>query len=396
MDQHFKTLKTNPLTYWGVIVVLTMFALVGYSAAHYMETRGHWVTGMNNQVVWGIPHVFAILFILSASGAINVASLSSVFGQKEFSPWARLSALLSVCLLTGGLIILVLDLGRPDRLIVAMTYFNFKSIFAWNIFLYSGFILIIVGYLWTMFERHMNSYTSLAGLVVLVWRFVLTSGTGAIFGFLVARQYYDAAMMVPIFIVLSLILGTAIFVIVSALLTCWAGDIIAQAVLEKLIRILGIFVAIELFLVVVFHLTNLYATEHHGVERFILYEGGIYTALFWLGQILLGGMLPLGLVFLTNLRKSLNGVTTIALLVIGGGVSQLYVTIIGGQAYPLELFPGKQVSSSFFDGAVANYSPSIPEFLLGLGGESLIFLLFLLAVRVLPFLPYSLVHRSAE
>ena len=34
--------------------------------------------------------------------------------------------------------VLMLDLGRPDRLIVAATHYNFTSVFAWNVFLYSG------------------------------------------------------------------------------------------------------------------------------------------------------------------------------------------------------------------------------------------------------------------
>ena len=58
------------------------------------------------------------------------ASISSVFNIKIYKPLGRLSALLAICLLTGGLMVLVLDLGRPDRLVVAMTTFNFKSIFA--------------------------------------------------------------------------------------------------------------------------------------------------------------------------------------------------------------------------------------------------------------------------
>ena len=45
------------------------------------------------------------------------------------------------------------DLGRPDRLIVALTHYNFKSIFAWNIFLYTGFIVITAVYLWMLMER---------------------------------------------------------------------------------------------------------------------------------------------------------------------------------------------------------------------------------------------------
>ncbi len=46
-----------------------------------MEERGHIVTGMNNQIVWGMPHVFAIFLIVAASGVLNVASIGSVFGQ---------------------------------------------------------------------------------------------------------------------------------------------------------------------------------------------------------------------------------------------------------------------------------------------------------------------------
>ena len=38
------------------------------------KTHGHIVTGMNNQIVWGLPHVFAIFLIVAASGVLNVAS----------------------------------------------------------------------------------------------------------------------------------------------------------------------------------------------------------------------------------------------------------------------------------------------------------------------------------
>ena len=64
------------LLLWLLIILIG----IGLIAAHHMETQGHWVTGMDNRVVWGLPHVFAIFLILSASGALNIASISSVFG----------------------------------------------------------------------------------------------------------------------------------------------------------------------------------------------------------------------------------------------------------------------------------------------------------------------------
>ena len=39
----------------------------------------------------------------------------------------------------------------------------------------------------------------------------------------------------------------------------------------------------------------------------------------------------------------------------------MYATIIGAQAYPLNIFPGFEASSTFFDGAINSYSPSLPN-----------------------------------
>ena len=394
-SNHFRILNSQTTGYRIYLGVLFVLVVAGWFAAHAMETEGHWITGMNNQVVWGLPHVFAIFLIVSASGALNVASLSSVFGNKDYSPWSRLSGLLAVCLLVGGLIVLVLDLGRPERLVVAMTHYNFKSIFAWNIFLYSGFIVVVAVYLWTQFQRNLEGWVGRSGLLAFLWRFILTSGTGAIFGFLVARQYYDAAIMIPLFIVLSLVLGTAVFLLVSTLIGVWFEDGPGADTIARLGRLLGVFIAAKLFLVAAFHLTNLYATEHHGIERFILLQGGIYTSLFWIGQVALGSLMPLAILFLLPSGRTTRGVLSSAVLAIIGGLSLLYVTIIGGQAYPLVLFPGKKVSSSFHDGEIVPYLPSAPEWILGVGGVALALLLILLAIRVLPFLPDNRRFRSA-
>ncbi len=271
--------------------------LSALACAFYMEHYGHYVTGMTNQIVWGTPHVFAIFLIVAASGALNVASIGSVFGKPMYKPLGRLSGLLAIALLVGGLVVLVLDLGRPDRLIVAMTHYNFKSIFAWNIFLYVGFMVIVAVYLWLQMERRMNRYAKTAGLVAFVWRLVLTTGTGSIFGFLVAREAYDSAIMAPLFVAMSFSFGLAVYILVLLAVYHGSEREIGDIVMRKLSRLLGVFVAAVLYFTVVQHLANLYAAEHTGVERFILMDGGIYTLLFWLGQVVLGGILPMMLVF---------------------------------------------------------------------------------------------------
>jgi Ni/Fe-hydrogenase subunit HybB-like protein len=382
--------------FYMVLGFIGIFILAALGAAWYMEHNGHWVTGMNNQIVWGTPHVFAVFLIVAASGALNVASISSVFQKTAYKPLARLSGLLAIALLVGGLAILVLDLGRPDRLIVAMTYYNFKSIFAWNIILYIGFMGVVAIYLWMMMERKMNRFTKVAGFSAFIWRLILTTGTGSIFGFLVARQAYDTAILAPMFIIMSFAFGLAIFILVLMGIYKWSDRPLGDSILFRLKNLLGVFIGAVLYFVLAYHLTNLYITQNHGVEQFILMDGGIYTQLFWIVQILLGSLLPLALLYHPSTGKSRGWIGIASLLVIIGGLAQMYVIIIGGQAYPLEIFPGKEVVSSFADGVVGSYTPSLPEFILGIGGVALALAATFVGVRVLRFLPSTLADDAVD
>ena len=386
----YSSLEANTPAYYLGLGMFALLALIGVAAAWYMEHEGHHVTGMNNQIVWGIPHVFAIFMILAASGALSAASTASVFGKLDYKPLARFSGLVSLVFLIGGLAVLVLDLGRPDRLIVAMTYYNFKSIFAWNIFLYTGFMLVVVIYLWTMFERRMQRYSRISGMAAFLWRLVLTTGTGAIFGFLVARQAYDAAIMAPLFIVTSFSSGLAVFNLTLLAVCRGSGRRIGDYIVFKLRNLLGVFVAVVLYFTLAYNLTNLYAAEHHGIESFLLRDGGIYPLLFWFGQIVIGSLLPLVLFYVPPFSRSRRMAVLGTVLVAVGVFVQIYVIVIGGQAYPLVMFPGMEESSSFFDGVITAYLPSLPEILLGVGGIGMALAALLFMSAILDFVPEDL------
>ncbi len=380
------TERSDSRNFWLLAAFGALVALAGYAAAHLMEVHGHAITGMDNTVVWGLPHVFAIFMIVAASGVLNVASIGSVFGQSLYKRRARLSGLLSITLLAGGLAVLMLDLGRPERVVVAVTHYNFKSVFAWNVVLYSGMVGIVAVYLWTMFERRLNDWSSRAGVAALVWRFVLTTGTGSIFAFLVARQAYQSAVLAPLFIVLSFGWGFAVFLIVQAAMYRWNGRALDPQAWVRFTRLLGVFVGASLYLVAVFHLTNLYFAKQQAFEAFVLRDGGGVTWLFWGGYVLVGSLLPMLLLWHPSLRSE-RSMLGAALLVVAGGFAFLYVFIIGGQLFPLEIFPGYDVRSTFADGVVASYRPSWPEFMLGVGGLGVAFLLTVVGVRVLDFMP---------
>ena len=397
---HLEQIEGKSAGYMGLLALLGFFVLGAIGSMLYMEHEGHWVSGMDNQIVWGLPHVFAVFLIVAASGALNVASISSVFQKKIYKPLAPLSTLVALALLTGGLMVLVLDLGRPDRLIVAMTYYNFKSIFAWNMILYNGFFVIVGVYAWFMLDRTMKQYSRYAGIAAFVWRLALTTGTGSIFGFIVARSGYDMAMMAPMFIIMSFSFGLAFFILV--LLASYNGTNrpLGDVVVNRLRSLLGTFVFATLYFQIVYHLSNLYATEHHAYEAFILlgeHGGSTYSSIYWIGQIILGSIVPIAMIYAPALKNCRKTLATASALVVLGGLASMYTIIIAGQAYPLEMFPGMEVvSTTFFDGATSQYSASLPELLLGLGGVALTLIMIALGVKVLGFLPASLEDSVAD
>ena len=259
-----------------------------------------------------------------------------------------------------------------------------------------GFFGFVGAYLWTMMDHNVYKFKPYAGFSAFVWRLILTTGTGSIFGFLVARSAYDAALMAPMFIIMSFSFGLAIFLLVLMASYKWTNMELGDVVVNRLRNLLGIFVASVLYFTTVYHVTNLYATQHHEVERFLLLDGGIFTNVFWFGEILIGGIIPLILIYAPGVKNCRNTLGLVCTMVIIGGFSKIYTILIGGQAFPLEIFPGYEVTSSFYDGVVNSYTPSLPEILLGLGGIAMALFIVVFALKVLRFLPVSLADSVAD
>ncbi|MGP1675963.1 MAG: NrfD/PsrC family molybdoenzyme membrane anchor subunit [Burkholderiales bacterium] len=370
--------------YWGLLALLAVPLALGAVAYFYIEHYGHIVTGMDNQIVWGMPHVFAVFLVVAATGALNIAMAASVFGNTVYRPVAALSALVSLALLVGGLALLMLDLGRSDRMIVAITRLNPESLFARRVIFYDGFMASVGVYLWFLLERRMNRYIKPAAIVVFLWQLLLITSTGLEFGFNF-RAAYDSLLYAPMFIAFASAYGVAVFTLILFAVCAWEARPVSDALLRRLKNLLGISVAASLFFAVLFFASKYELARSRDVARFFLFDGGVYTALFWLGQLAIGGIVPLALLARAQLPRS--AFAAACALVALGGLAQMYVTLIGGQAYPQILFPGLVESSSFFDGEIHPYTPSLVEVLLGLGGVALAAAILAVALRALAFLP---------
>lgn len=376
----YAQLETPATRLWPVLAVIAAGVVAGLAAFLVMDIQGHHVTGMTQRVPWGVPHVFAYFLILAASGALNVAMLASVFGRAVYKPLEPFSALLAIALLVGGLTILVLDLGRPDRVLLTMQYRNNWSIFAWNTVLYTVFLALATAHLATVLNRRYARFGPITGHSANIWRFVLTTGTGLDLGVLIARELYQSAMFAPLFISYALTYGLAVLLVLLPAVGWLGGSRPAPDVEQRLGRLLAIFIAVSLYLTLALYAFTLYAPAGRSLARFVWLDGGVYTALLWGGQILVGTVLAL---LLIAMKRPIAA----AAAVIVGGLATLYVFMVAAQVFPQTIMPGHTVSSPYGDGTVARYVPQWPEWLLGFGGVAVALLVLLagcLLFRIVP------------
>ncbi|MBF0621820.1 MAG: polysulfide reductase NrfD [Magnetococcales bacterium] len=383
MISEFSTIKGNSSKYLALLAGFGVLLALGAFSFLYVEINGHGATNMTNQVVWGLPHVFAISLLVMASGALNLASMATVFGAKQYKIFRRFSAFLAIALLAGGLAVLVLDLGRPDRMLLTMIHMNFKSMFTWNVFLYSGFVVLCFLYLWSMFQH--ERYVKLAGSAAFAGRVILTTGTGSIFGVIHAREVFHSAITGPTFVAVSITSGTAMCIMLLVATFHYTGRKLDKSLIHGLRNVLIFFTLLVFYLLVVEKFTKFYSPAFYDVESWIL--TGPYAPLYWIGVLGMGIALPLAILFNPGMGNSIKGIMWACGAAIIGEVSFVAHVLLAGQSYPFNMFPGWEMSSAFLDGQVAAYSPGILELMLGVGGIGIAGLIYLIGIRFFRLLP---------
>lgn len=115
------------------IGILIAIILVGFYAFYLQVTKGHEITGMRDNVVWGIYIINFIFFVgISYSGAF----ISGVLHYYK-SPWknaiSRIIEIMTVLSLVIGPVFILLCIGRLDRLHYLFLYPRIQSPITWDI-----------------------------------------------------------------------------------------------------------------------------------------------------------------------------------------------------------------------------------------------------------------------
>ncbi len=386
MTTRYTKIDGSSTGYRNFLIVSGAVAALAPLSALLMFTNGHYITGMNNQVPWGMPIVMAVYLIGASAGSLLLSAMSSVFGMKEYKPFSRMAALLAVLLIVSALMAIILDWGRPDRLFIPFFHIQPRSMFSLNAFLYSSYMALGLLYLWAMFNEREKLEKQL-GLLAVLLAVLVHSGTGAIFGFVFVRELYNSPLLPPSFISAALSSGAALMILALYYTFKFTGRELDERHIHGLAKLMGIFIAVVLYFIFIENVTRAYAPKNYEAASFLLLNGGKYTFYFWVGLIGLGLIVPMILVLNPATNRSLKYIIPAAWMQLLGVLVERYIIVIPAQIMPLEFFHDKEITSDFLDGAYANYSVSPVEWAYSLGLVGVVVFGFAVAIKLWPILP---------
>ncbi len=385
MEIKFESIEGNSFEYRVMMIVFAVFSVIGLIATFWIIQKGLWVTGMYGRVPWGLQIVMAVYYIGLSAGSLVISGLYGVFGKAEYKPFARIAVYVAMLFLIAGLLSILTDQGRMDRVFVEpFVHFNLQSMFSINPILYIGHILICIVYLWALFYEK-KTLTKVVATLAFGWAFCVHSGTGAIFGF-GARVLYESPLLPASFVAAAMASGTALMI----LLIVGLFKLTKRHLDDELIIWLGRFLAICILVVVYFlfveNAYRAYVVELRHAAVYYLF-GGIHSLLFWIGLIFIGCILPMIILFRKKTGKSIHWIVLASSLVIFGVLCERYVIVIPGLTNPPDLFPGMEITYSVIQEGFATYTISFLEVLQAIGVFGIIGFLFGLGLKVFKLLP---------
>ncbi len=245
-DKQRHTIETYGKKTWGWTIFFLLWILVGWYALYLQIDKGHKVTGMRDNVVWGLYIANFIFFIgISYAGAV-ISGILHILKVEWRKPIIRIAEMITVISTIIGPIYILLCVGRLDRLHHLFLYPRLQSPITWDvfaigtyfagslIFLYLALIkdfaiyrdaklnipkwkqkvykILAIGYRGTHGQkRHIRISTNLMAIIIIPLAIIVHSVLSWIFG-MTLRPGWHSTIFGPYFVLAAIYSGTGVLI----------------------------------------------------------------------------------------------------------------------------------------------------------------------------------------
>ena len=366
--------KSTGASFYIWIAVIAIALAVGVWGTITLLIDGHSTAGTNSQVPWGI-FVPGYIFFVAASAGCVIVSLGYALGMKNLELVMKRAVFMGIVTLLAGGLLIILDLGRPLTSIRFFMSPNPASPMWWLSVFYLIYLILLVIEFYLIHTNKVGRI-KVVGIFAGLAAIAVHSTLGAIFGFAAVRTYFGGALSPVYFILIAIIIGTALLLFITILqykVTKKEMNPELHSVVVSLAKFLGVMVGIAIFFTIWKDLTGISSTIPTTAPA---YEHIFSTWWYWVVVLLTGLITPIFLLLNPGTRK-LNGILVASVLVLIGMFAARVEFTIGGQIAPVVedlkhlVFPLGTYSVTFVEIAVVIFAVAVAALLYTIGTRAL-------------------------
>jgi len=363
-----------------MLAVLALLTLVGVAAGMHAIYVGHEHSfGVSRGVPWGVLIAAYVFFVVTSTGLCIVSSVGHVFGVESFNPIAKRAVFLSIATILAGFMVIAFEVENPWRMPVGNVIgANVTSNIWWLGTLYGAYMFFML-IEFVMLQRNQHKMATGFGLAGLLTGVVAHSNLGALFGLLNGREFWHGPYM-PIYFIASAAMSGCVAII---FFTCfaykfngWKMDLQMKKSMESVAKMGALMMSIIIFFTAWKMITGVTGHPPGKYEAMMALLSGPYALNFWVGEVLLGMVIPL-VIILAVKGKNMNALFVAGLAGVVGIFFMRYDLVIVGQLIPS--FHGMGLVDY---PELLTYTPSLHEILVVIGGFALCGFCFLVGEKM--------------
>lgn len=400
----------------GFIFLLIAVILVGLYAFYLQVKKGHEVTGMRDNVVWGIYIINFIFFVcLSYSGAF-ISGILHFFKTPWKNSISRIIEIITVLSLIVGPVFILLCIGRLDRLHYLFLYPRIQSPITWDIiaiitdlfgcflYLYLTFIpdfailrdnqdenspiwrkkmykFLAIGYQDTPSQhKRLHKIIKIMSTMIIAMAIVAYTVLAWIFS-LTVQPGWNSTIFAPYFIVAGLYSGIGVIIISMYLIR-------KHFKLEKYILKVH-FIGAGIILLIISLLFGYFTFSEYFAKWFshktheINLLNTLFNKYFWefIFANYIGVLVPIIILFFKKFR-TIKSITFAAVIAVLGLWLNRYLIVVPTLETPF--IPIQDTRPEFI-----HYTATWIEWALSFAGIAAFILLFILIMKLVPIIPMS-------
>jgi Ni/Fe-hydrogenase subunit HybB-like protein len=269
--------------YYTWMGVLTVFCLLGLNAYLKQFAHGLYVTGMSDEVSWGVYIANFTFLVGVAAAAVMMVIPVYIYNNEELHDLVIFGELLAVAAIIMCLAFVTVDLGRPDRfwhLIPGIGQFNFPaSMLSWDVIVLNGYLLLnvhICGYLLYCRYCHRKPakwfYIPFV-FIAIVWAVSIHTVTAFLYVGLGGRPFWNSAIVGPRFLASAFTAGPALIILALQIIRKVTDYHVTDRALLTLRSIVQVSMLINVFLLANEVFKEFYSGNLHVASSKYLYVG---------------------------------------------------------------------------------------------------------------------------